>query len=132
MEKINGTDNEQRDNKRIEVAGVVFISGIDEKGSLVGQDIGVVKNISKSGIMMELYNEIDYETVELTGSALDGTQIEIKGKVVYLKRLNDNNICVGIQFTGSELENIRFVKEIVKNYHYKNAKTKIKAHGDSR
>jgi DNA repair protein RadC len=62
---------------------------------------------------------------------LNGTQIEIKGKMVYLKRLRDNNIYVGIQFTGTEEENISFVKEIVKNYHYKNANTKIKVHDES-
>jgi hypothetical protein len=46
MEKVSGGNEEKRGNTRIRISGVVFISGLDAKGNLVGPDIGTIKNIS--------------------------------------------------------------------------------------
>jgi hypothetical protein len=50
---------------------------------------------------------------------LDGTQIEARGKVIYLKKSANHKNYVGVKFVGNDSETITFVKELVKNYHRK-------------
>lgn len=119
MEKANDVNEEKRGNARIRISSVVFISGLDAKGNIVGPDIGAIKNISKSGLMLELNSNIEYETLLLVGALLDGTQIEIKGKVIYMHKSAKHKKYIGIKFDENDSGNIAFVKEIVKNYHLK-------------
>ena len=54
---------------------------------------------------------------------LNKNQIEVKGKVVYCKRNKSGQFSIGIHFIGNEAENLRFVRALVKSYHYQKEKS---------
>jgi hypothetical protein len=52
-------------------------------------------------------------------------QIEVKGKVIYCRKNESGQYSIGIQLNGSEAENLRFVKALVKSYHYQKEKSRL-------
>ena len=56
---------------------------------------------------------------------MNKNQIEVKGKVVYCRKNESGQFSVGINLIGNEAENLRFVKALVKSYHYQKEKSRL-------
>ena len=94
-------------------------------GGIVHQNVAVVRNVSQTGIQIESFLEIKSKKLSLMFFDLHKNQIEIEGKVVYCKKNESGQFSIGIHFLGSEAENLRFVKALVKSYHYQKEKSHL-------
>ena len=110
---------ERRKHPRVKVYYPISYVCTDRKGSIVQQNMGVVLNISQSGILIETADSIFSKYILLTSVDLDGNVIEIKGKIAYCKKNESTKYRVGISFEGTHAQNIHFAKGLIKAYHYK-------------
>ena len=111
--------SERRKQPRAKVHYPIFFVCTDEKRSIVQQNMGVVLNISQSGILIETADSVFSKYISLTSVDLHGNVIEIKGKVAYCKKNKSTKYRVGISFEGTHAQNILFVKGLIRFYHCK-------------
>jgi hypothetical protein len=102
---------ERRKHPRVKIYYPISYVRTDEKGSIVQQNMEVALNISQSGILIETTDSVFSKYISLTSVDLNGTVIEIKGKIANCKKNKSTKYSVGISFEGSLAQNIRFVTE---------------------
>ena len=112
------TTPERRKHPRIKVYYPISYVCTDKKGNIVQQNMGVVLNISQSGILIETADSVFSKYVTLISVDLKENIIEIKGKVAYCKKNKAKKYRVGISFEGTHAQNIRFVKTLIRSYYY--------------
>ncbi len=91
-------DNE-RHHPRVRNLNLVQISRFDEAGVHADLATGRTLDISTGGIRLELHYSLPLRSVVELTLALDEELIEVRGKVVYLKEIDDERCAMGIQFT---------------------------------
>ncbi|MEJ2114170.1 MAG: PilZ domain-containing protein [Flavobacteriaceae bacterium] len=77
---------ERRKHPRVKVYYPISYVCTDKKGSIVQQNMGVALNISQSGILIETADSVFSKYISLTTVDLNGSVIEIKGKIAYCKK----------------------------------------------
>ncbi len=110
--------SERRKHPRIKIYYPISYVCTDEKDCIVQQNMGVVLNISQSGILIETADSVFSKYISLTSIDLNGNAIEIKGKIAYCKKNKTEKYRVGISFEGTQVQNIRFVKALIRVYYY--------------
>ena len=118
---------ERRKHPRVKVYYPIYYVCTDEKGSTVQQNMGVVLNISQSGILIETAVGVFSKYIKLISTDYNKNIIEIKGKVAYCKRTQSEKYRTGISFAGSHAQNINFAKKLIKSYHYKKSEYRYNA-----
>ncbi len=118
-------NEERRKYPRIQIFDPISYLSLDSDGGMLQQNVAVVRNVSQTGIQIEAFLEIRSKKLSLMFFDLDKNQIEVKGKVVYCKRNESGQFSIGVHFIGREAENLRFVKVLVKSYHYKKEKSRL-------
>jgi hypothetical protein len=112
------TKSEKRKHPRIKIYYPISYVYTDKKGSTLKQSMGVALNISQSGILIETADSVFHKYISLRSVDLSGKFIEIKGKVAYCKKNESTKYRVGISFEGTNAQNIRFVKGLIRSYYY--------------
>ena len=112
------TTPERRKHPRIKIYYPISYECIDEKGCMVKQNMGVALDISQSGILIETADSVFSKYISLTSVDLNRNVIEIKGKIAYCKKNESTKYRVGISFDGTHVQNIRFVKALLRSYYY--------------
>ena len=110
--------SERRKHPRVKIYYPISYVCTNEKGSIVQQNMGVVLNISQSGILIETADSVFSKYVLLTSVDLNGNVIEVKGKIAYCKKNKSTKYRVGISIGGTHAQNIRFVKALTRSYYY--------------
>jgi len=118
-------NKERRKYPRVQIFDPISYLSLDAEGEMIHQNVAVVRNVSQSGIQIEVFLEIRSKKLSLMFFDLNRNPIEVKGKVVYCKRNESGQFSIGIHFLGSEAENLRFVKALVKSYHYQKEKSNL-------
>ena len=118
-------NEERRKYPRVQIFDPISYLSLDAEGEIIHQNVAVVRNVSQSGIQMESWLEIKSKKLSLMFFDLNKNQIEVKGQVVYCRRNGADQFSIGIHFIGSEAENLRFVKALVKSYHYQKEKSHL-------
>jgi Tfp pilus assembly protein PilZ len=80
--------------------------------------MGVVIDISQSGLLIESLQEVESEKLSLMASTQKNSLIKIEGKVAYCRKDETGKFKTGIMLQGTQDENVRFVKELIRAYHY--------------
>ena len=80
--------------------------------------MGIILDISQSGILMETIQEVESKYLSLMVSTQTSKLIEIEGKVAYCRQAESGKFKTGIILQGTHDENVRFVKELIRAYHY--------------
>jgi hypothetical protein len=117
---------EKRKYPRIEIYSPISYICKDSKGNIKEQNIGIVRNVSQSGIQIETVQEIQSEFVTLIFLGSDTNQIEAKGKIVYCRRGNSGQFNIGIKFQESAERNIGLIRALVRSYHYNKDNPRLK------
>jgi hypothetical protein len=117
--------NERRKYPRVQIFDPISYLTLDGDGEMIHQNVAVVRNVSQTGIQLEVFLEIKAKKLSLMLFDLNRNQIEVKGKVVYCRKNESGQFSIGIHFLGSEAENLRFVKALVKSYHYQKEKSHL-------
>jgi len=117
---------ERRKYPRVEIYSPISYICKDSKGDIKEQNIGIVRNVSQSGILIETVQEIQSEFVTLIFLGSDRNQIEASGKVVYCRRGNSGQFSIGIKFQETAERNIWLIRALVRSYHYSKDKSQLK------
>ena len=117
-------NKERRKYPRVQIFDPISYLSLDE-GSEIHQNVAVVRNVSQTGIQMETFVEIKSKKLSLMFFDMHKNQIEVKGKVIYCRKNESGLFRIGIQLIGNEAENLRFVKALVKSYHYQKEKSRL-------
>ena len=80
--------------------------------------MGVVLDISQNGLLIESLQEIESTNLSIMASTQKNSLIKIKGKVANCRKAQSGRFRTGIILQGTHEENVRFVKELIRAYHY--------------
>ena len=116
---------ERRKYPRVQIFDPISYLTLDSEGETIHHNVAVVRDVSQTGIQLEAFLEVRAKKLSLMFFDMHKNQIEVKGKVVYCRRNESGQFSIGIQFIGNEAENLRFVKALVKSYHYQKEKSRL-------
>ena len=117
---------ERRKHPRVEIYSPISYLCENSKGDITEQNMGVVRNVSQSGIQIETFQEIQSEFVTIIFLGPDSNQVEVRGKVVYCRRSNPGQFNIGIKFQETAERNIWLIRALVRSYHYSKDKSRLK------
>lgn len=115
---------ERRKYPRVEIYSPISYICKDSKGHIKEQNIGIVRNVSQSGMQIETAQEIQSEFVVLIFLGSDKNQVKAEGKVIYRRRGNSGQFIIGIKFKETSERNIWLIRALVRSYHYNKDKTR--------
>ena len=118
-------NTERRKYPRVQIFDPISYLSLDSDSETIHQNVAVVRDVSQTGIQMEAFLEVKSKKLSLMFFDMHKNQIEVKGKVVYCRRNESGQFSIGIQFIGNETENLRFVKALVRSYHYQKEKSHL-------
>jgi len=110
---------ERRKHTRIKISNYIMQESIDKEGQIVSSSMGKALNVSRSGIMLETAHPIEAENVSLTTVDLDNNLMEMKGRLIYCRKIDSGMYQSGIKFIGSEDETAKFAVKLIKLYHHR-------------
>jgi hypothetical protein len=116
---------ERRKYSRVQIFDPISYLSEDSNGRILGQNVAVVRNVSQTGIQIEAFQAIGSDHISLMFFDLADHQIKVKGEVIYCTRNDSGQYNIGINFAGTTAENLRFVKALVKSYHYQKEKSRL-------
>ena len=86
--------------------------------NVLDEKMGVILDISQSGILIESECRIVSDYVLLISVDLASNLIEIRGKVVHCRKGKNGKHKTGISFQGTGKKNLYFAKELMLAYYY--------------
>jgi hypothetical protein len=116
---------DRRKYPRVQIFDPISYLSLDSDGKTIHQNVAVVRDVSQTGIKIEAFMEIKAKTLSLMFFDMYKNQIEVKGRVVYCKKDESGQFSIGIELVGNEAENLRFVRALVKSYHYQKEKSHL-------
>ena len=118
-------NEERRKYPRVQIFDPISYLSLDSDGKTIHQNVAVVRDVSQTGVRIEAFMEVKAKNLSLMFFDMHKNQIEVKGKVVYCKKNEYGQFSIGIQLIGNEAENLRFVRALVKSYHYQKEKSHL-------
>jgi hypothetical protein len=118
-------NEERRKYPRVQIFDPISYLSLDSDGKTVHQNVAVVRDVSQTGIKIEAFLEIKARTISMMFFDMYKNQIDVKGRVVYCKKNDSGQFSIGIELIGNEAENLRFVRALVKSYHYQKEKSHL-------
>lgn len=109
----------KRKNPRVKTSNGVSYVCIDENGNEIEQGMGKTIDISIGGILLETSVRIESKYILLATIDLKGNLIEIRGKVVYSKKIEFREFLNGIQFLETPERQIKIIAEFIKVHRYR-------------
>jgi hypothetical protein len=118
-------EKERRKYSRVQIFDPISYLSKDSKGKVIGYNIAVVRNVSQTGIQIETFQAISSDNIALMFFDLASKEIEIKGEVIYCTENDAGQYNIGIRLVGTAVENLQFIKALVKSYHYQKEKSRL-------
>ena len=119
------SQDERRKSPRVQVFDPIDYLSVDIDGKLSHHNVGVVRNVSQTGIRLETFQAISADKIVLMLFDLNKNQIEVRGDVIYCVKNDSGLYNVGINLAGNSRENKQFIKALVKSYHYQKKKSRL-------
>ena len=116
---------ERRKYSRVQIYDPISYLSVDADGQVLEQNVAVVRNVSQMGVQIETFLPIRSEYISLMFFDLDQKQIEVKGEVIYSETNDSGQYNIGINFVGNGKETLKFVKALVRSYHYQKEKSSM-------
>jgi len=116
-------NEERRKHPRVQIFDPISYLSVDSGDGRILQNVAIVRNVSQTGIQIESFLEIRSKKLSLMFFDMHKHQIEVEGQVVYCKKDESGQFNIGVRLIGSEAENLRFVRALVKSYHYQKEKS---------
>jgi len=114
---------ENREYPRVPVFIPVSCVSLDSNFDPIYQSMGAIKDVSQTGVGIEVPCDIRSEYLGLTFVGLDNEIVEIKGKVVFSRVTTVGTSRLGVLLMGGKAEIDLFVAKVVRFHHYtKNVK----------
>ena len=110
---------EKRKYPRVRIFNVISYVGYDANDDMLEQNIGVAIDISQSGLLIETAEKVESEHLSLVASTQNDKLIEIEARVAHCRKMDSGKYQMGITLQGSQEDNIRFVKELIRAFYYR-------------
>jgi hypothetical protein len=107
---------ERRKHPRVPVSVSVLCDSLDLEGNPRELYTGAIKEVSPTGLAIELFSVPAAEQVLLSFIDFKNRDVQIKAKVVH-SRINSFMARVGLSFAGSAAEIDRFVSQVLRTHH---------------
>ena len=104
---------ERRQQTRISIKCQVYFICVSADGSESAQDIGVARDISTGGMMIETTTPINTREVRIIASAPDNQKVEASGSVIYSMELSAGKYSTGIYFQNDPEKAAKFVEQVM-------------------
>jgi hypothetical protein len=117
-ETINMKNNEKRKNPRIPVSVPVSCITIDLDDTPTNFFMAVVKDISQRGVLVDLFGELETDTVLLSFITVKNETIEIKAKIVHVQAVRQGVAKAGLLLLGEAQSRLEFIRQLVYAHHY--------------
>ena len=113
------TRSDRRRYRRVPTNNPITYVLVDEDGTQIGQGIGSALNVSQSGILLETDKSLRSTYILLVSTDMENKTIEIVGKVIFSKKVEDGCYWSGIKFRGEHQDNVRFRRDLIRVFHQK-------------
>jgi hypothetical protein len=117
VKQSGGDGSNRRKYPRVDTNNLVSYSCLDENGNELDSCIAMALNINPLGAKIETYQEILSENIYLTSVDADDNIIGIVGRVTHSDKADDGRYEFGIQFLGTQEENIDFALKLINVFH---------------
>ncbi len=111
------SDPERRRYPRVAANNPITYALVNEKGSKIGQGIGKAINVSQSGLLLETCEYIGAKYIFLVATDVEGTLIEIVGKVIFSREVSLRTFNTGISLRGEHDDNVKFRRDLIRVFH---------------
>lgn len=111
-------EEEKRNHPRIETHNFVSYVCVDEDGSEIAEGYGTTLDLSQGGVKLETRSPLESPYVLLLAIDLNEQLLEIRGKVVYSKEVEEGRFLTGIRFVDTEEKQREVVLNFVKSHVY--------------
>lgn len=117
-EETNTDNIEKRKHARVPICVPISCVSIDSESMSLDQNMGIIKDVSQTGVGIDANNDVSSDRLMLTFVDLNKNISEITGKVVFSKKNTSGTYKIGLQLLGKQLEVIKFIKKLVTFHHY--------------
>ena len=104
---------ERRQQPRKSLKSQVYFICVSADGRESAQDIGVARDVSKGGMMIETTTPINTTEIRIIASAPNKKQIEAMGGVIYSMEISEGKYSTGIYFQSDAQEAAAFVEQLM-------------------
>ena len=104
---------ERRQQPRKSVQCQVYFICVSADGRESAQDIGVARDISSGGMMIETSTPINTRDVRIIASTSDNQKVEARGGVIYSMELSAGKYSTGIYFQNDPEKAATFVEQLM-------------------
>ena len=119
---------DRRKFPRIKICNPISYDSVDQSGIQLDQNMGIALDISQNAILLETAQMIQSKYIYLIFVDMENNLIRIAARVIFSVKNKKGNFKSGINFQGSQEENIRFAKKVIKAYqHQKSEDAHIKS-----
>ena len=103
---------ERRRQPRKSIGCQVYFICVSADGRESVQDIGVARDISRGGMMLETAAPINTTEIRILASTSDNQQMEVLGGVIYSMEIGAGKYSTGIFFQTDPEETAKFVGQL--------------------
>lgn len=109
---------EKRKFKRVEVNVVSSYESYGDDEEEVEQGIGIIKDISLGGLLIESDIIIDANYIKVRFVNFDNTEKCIVASIVHSRKTEDGKVKTGVCFHSSIDKNKKFVADLIRTHYY--------------
>ena len=107
---------DRRKFPRIKICNPISYDSVNRNGIQLDQNMGIAKDISMNGILLETAQKIQSKYIYLIFVDTENNLTRIAARVVFSVKNKEGNFKSGINFQGSQEENGRFAKKVIQAY----------------
>lgn len=104
---------ERRRQPRKSLRSQVYFICVSADGRESTQDIGVVRDISAGGMMLETTTPINTMEIKIVAATADNQQVEAKGGIIYSMQVGEGRYNTGVFFQSGSEKAARFVEQLM-------------------
>ena len=110
--------NDKRKNPRINIQVLASLDCYDEDGELFDQKLGVILDVSLSGMLIETDDILKANYVEIVFVNHKNKLMSIVGSIVYSRKSENGKAKTGFCFHGTDSENIKIATNLIRTHNY--------------
>ena len=107
---------EKRRHIRIDSTNLLNYVCINDDGEAYTQGMGRTLNVSESGILLETCVSIDSDADVWLTIGIEEDLVDLHGKVIYLKKSDEDKYEAGIQFSKISDEELAILKRFIEDF----------------
>ena len=125
----SSANRNRRKHPRVSIDNLISVVSIDDNGNQICQSMGRALDVSQSGVRIETphpLQPLDTGLVSLVTVDPRNKLVKTSGKMVYSCRTDKGLYAAGIQLSGIEMANKRFVVSLIQSFNLSKHSSRVK------